>query len=645
MTEPAAPSPLSSPFLTPPPKRARTNARRTLIALYYALYLLPAALAVRFGAQYALWIASAAMFATAIRWLWEGGGAARRASALLLSLITVLANALLLISLLLLGTGFDAQFIFHFNWQTLLVALDAATPLLFGCCAYWLLASLWPICLPPRRAPRKTGALAAAMILGCVLNAPALSFAHYATLTLLAERRALLVPKPPRAAAPAERQPLRAEPSRSLVLIYAEALEQTFSDASVFGADQTPRLTALAEQGLRFANMQQVALTGWTTGALVATQCGLPMGINAHRDSLIQRLAFDARLPNATCLGDQLSRRGYRTTFMGGSSLAFAGMGSFLAEHGFADRIGLAALRPLLAKPDQVSPWGVYDDKLDRLARADAPFAFALVTLDTHSPAGYPSASCGKPDARAGKLFAVRCADRLIAGFIEATRRRHPQALVVLFSDHLAPFDSVLHARLAPHSAARRLRFVAWGPHIEPGVVARRGTHFDVAPTVLDLLGIDAATEHNFGASLLRQESPWLAYERPWALRVAYELPDLRLRSGDAVLFDPAGPAIEAGDLRMLATGSGLRLRDAVFAIALDADGAATGIRHFYGAGAADALAAWAANRSLIGVSQHAAFNQGAVGEPTSLAYFAGRPGTADFVAAPLRARQNVRLP
>lgn len=659
---------------------AWTVRRATLVATYYALHLLPAAaswqqIGVRAQAAaggtdllpaalllppwtvFLLWLASAVWVATALRWLWERGGVLQRVAAMALNVLTALASVLLMISLVVQGTFVNARFFFHADWATIVVASRTFGPLFFVLWAYWLAAGAWLGLLPRAGRARRRGDAALGLVaLAIVLNGPMLSIVWYAAGEMAAMRRALLVPKPSRstiAVTPIERP-------TDLIFVFAEALEQTFADPRVFGADVTPRLTALAREGLRFADLRQVSGVGWTTGAVIAAQCALRFGPAAHGATVFGLFGVEARVPDAVCLGDVLSAHGYRTVFMGGAPLAFGHKEAFLAAHGFAERHGLKSLRPLLADPNYVSGWGIFDDSLfaialDRLAELegdDAPFALMLLTLDLHVPDGFPSASCGSRDARqagAGKLFVVRCADRLLADFIDTVRDRHPAALIVLLSDHLVPFDSALSRRLAPFEAERRLRFVAWGADVMPGVLDEPGTHFDVGPTVLDLLDIPGWTQHNLGASLLRHDSPWFARKRPQSLTVVHTLPALRLASGDAVTFDPVGPTIEIGDVRLLATGNGLALNEAVFAIAWTVTGIDAEVRHFSGPEAYEALTSWVAGRSALGVSTQPTFNSRVLaGTAASAVFFVGGLGGADqstLVAEPLHSRRTAALP
>ena len=609
------------------------------VCVYYALRLLVPACTLTLDWVYAaFWMASDAVLATAVRWLWHGA-VVRRAWALLLNSASAFANVLLALSLWLQGAGFNAQFFFHATAETLLWGYEALAPVFYVCWSYWLLLSLWPFALPRGAAPptRRVMLFAGA---GVALNAPLLSLAWNAFSVAAEQRDVLLVPKMPDATIHAEPPPS----PRNLVLVVAEGLEATYGFPEVFGEDATPRLTALSKEGVRFANLRQVSHTGWTTGAMVAMQCALPMGPAGNFNTVVGGARFEARVAGATCLGDVLKAQGYRTVYLGGASLAFGNKGEFLAEHGFDERYGRRRLQAQVRHASQTSTLGVHDDfllafALDKLADLSAtpPFALALLTLDTHGPFGFPSASCG-PNTGEGLLFAIRCADRLLAQFIGEVRRRHPEAVVALLSDHLGNFNDL--QRPAPPADERRLRFTVWGEGIgPPTAIHRRGTHFDVTPTLLDLLGFAGWTELGLGASLLRFDSPWFSHAHPERLRVVHSLSSVRARPGDAVVFHARGPVIEIDGVRILATHRGLRFGNAVFAIAFDASGAA--VRHRSFADADDnallrQVERWADGQRLVGVSTHRGFNRRLPCGDVGSAHFTGRVGARDFVCAPL---------
>ena len=642
------------------PERLRNAPPKQVIltALYYGLYLLPAATALAFDVLYLHWLLSGLFLATAVCWLWAYGTVAGRLAALTLNTATAFANLLLAISLQVQGTAFNLQFFFHANWETLLVAMRVMAPLFFGSWAYWFLVSLWPCLLIANGHRPKRRAVIIVAAVGLCLNAPMLSLGWYGLSQAIAVRNAILVPKPPHQ----NIAPIRLNNPQNLVLIFAESLESTYGRADIFGKDLTPALTALAAQGLVFTNMRQVSHTDWSTGALVAAQCALGLGAGDKSRSLTDR--FDARMRGALCLGDLLAAHGYRTVFMTGTRLEFAGLGSFHVSHGFSELHGLTSLARELEEPSYRrrwgrSDWGLYDDSLFALAleklvdlEGASPFALALATMDTHGPRGFPSQSCGLAGEADGLAFAVRCADQLIAGFIQTVRTQFPNTLVVLFSDHLTGNvlnDPEVSDRLQPYEEERRLRFQVWGPGIEAAEIDRAGTHFDVMPTLLDLLGMTPWTRHNLGASLLRFDSPWFSHENPDDLHVVHGLPGIRVQPGDELTFAAKGPVIELDGQKILATGKGLSLRDEVFALALDAEGGVAAIRHFPGAGqglGAEEFERWAGGKTVIGISTNQAFNRRAA--PSRAAdpvFFAGRFGTPHFIVGPLHSQATVVLP
>ena len=344
------------------------TARGALVAgAYYTLCLLPAAAIGSPAVVRAYWLASGIALATGVLWLHGRGGLARVA-AFGFNAVAALGNLLLAVSLAIQGTGFNAQFFYHLDLETLLAAKDAFASLSVLAVTYALLVSVWPVFLPnvrvtalPAKA-RWARAVMVVLVVAATLNAALLSLAWYVGAELLRRHRIVLVPKPPIEVVATPRAD-----SRSLVLVVAESLEATYSRVDLVGTDLTPELTALSVDATRFVDMRQVSHTGWTAGALVAASCGVPM---APASYFRQRTpGADARMPGAVCLGDVLAAHGYRTVFMVGHSLAFAGLDDFLAVHGFVERHGFAALRGQLGVPSYLSGWGLFDDSLLALAR------------------------------------------------------------------------------------------------------------------------------------------------------------------------------------------------------------------------------------------------------------------------------------
>ncbi|MCG6918089.1 MAG: sulfatase-like hydrolase/transferase, partial [Deltaproteobacteria bacterium] len=235
--------------------------------------------------------------------------------------------------------------------------------------------------------------------------------------------------------------------TKNLVFIYAESLERTYFNETIFPGLITG-LRELEAKSTYFTNIREAAGTGWTIGGMVASQCGIPLFAPADGNSMA---GMDVFLPSATCLGDLLHDEGYKLIYYGGADLAFAGKGKFYSTHKFDQIAGRDELLPFLLDKSYMSGWGLYDDSLFDLAykrfvemsELDENFALFLLTLDTHHPDGHPSKSCQGiiyKDGSNPMLNAVACSDYLITQFVK-TIMQSPygkKTVVVVLSDHLA---------------------------------------------------------------------------------------------------------------------------------------------------------------------------------------------------------------
>ena len=616
--------------------------------VYFALYVAPIAVAVSFNLAYAYWLLSGVAVAGLVMGWWRLGGW-HRLTALVVNGVTSFANLLLAASLYVQGVGFNAQFFHHLDGETFAIARQAYGFAFFGAWAYWLALCAVPLSLggcKPRSVGRRVRNryMVLAGIAATTAYAPLLSLAAFVSATddpRPATREAIT--------GTVDIAPEAVADPKSLVLIFAESLEATYGRRDIFGDDFTPRLTALAKQGASFDDMREVDNTGSTIAGMVGAMCGLPLRSPMpweHLNSVLPNVAVP--LPGEACLGDVLAAHGYRTVFMGGAPLGFAGKGKFLAAHGFRERHGAAELLPRLDDPDDRTGWGVHDDsllafamrELDALADGVSPFALTLLTLDTHHPAGLPSASCPQRGREASDMeFAIRCSDRLLGGFIDDVRTRHADVVVALFSDHLAHRNE-LSGILRRHGDSRRLRFSVWGPDVAPVRIARTGTHYDVMPTILDFLGFEGWLNHNLGASLLRADSPWFARDGKSMPTITQRLPDLRLDVDSQIVFRARGPVIEIDGRRLLATNEGLALRNAIFAIEFDRAGRLVG---FFDGESVDDFLLEAEDGIWVGVSTNDRFNARFVaGEAAKLAFFGGCSGAVGPVAEPLWWRESL---
>lgn len=306
----------------------------------------------------------------------------------------------------------------------------------------------------------------------------------------------------------------------NLLLLYLESIERTYADRERFG-DAYAHLEAVGAQGRVFEAVRQIDNTGWTMAGMIASQCGTPL----MPAGLLHDVQFEPLgrvVPGVRCLGDLLSEHGYRLTYLGGASTAFAGKGIFYEDHGFERVLGREELRSRLENPDYLNNWGLYDDSLydftleeiRRLSEeSDEPWGVVNLTLAGHAPHGYPAQACldrqGEFDG-VDILYSVECSAWLVRDLIERLEAEGllENTLVVVASDHLtmrvSAWDELIRGE-------RDNTFILLGPEVPLGRLRRESSTIDIFPTILEAMGFLIDNHRaGLGTSLLSPTSTLL---------------------------------------------------------------------------------------------------------------------------------------
>lgn len=284
--------------------------------------------------------------------------------------------------------------------------------------------------------------------------------------------------------------------SKNLVVIYAEGLEQTYFNETIFPG-LIKELYKLQSKSIYFTNIKQVTGTGWTIGGMVASQCSIPLFTPSHDNSMS---GMDEFLPLAICLSDLLRKEDYHLVYYGGADLDFAGKRKFLSTHKFDEIYGRDELLPKLKDKSYKSWWGLYDDSLFNLSyhrfielsETHDKFALFLLTLDTHHPEGHPSKDCQGITYKNGTnpmLNTVACSDYLISKFVnKIIQSPHSEkTVIVIVSDHLALKNT---ASKLLNRIERKNLFMILGSDINESIeVNRLGSLLDIGPITLPFIG------------------------------------------------------------------------------------------------------------------------------------------------------------
>lgn len=314
---------------------------------------------------------------------------------------------------------------------------------------------------------------------------------------------------------------------KSAVYIYAESMEAAFLDNERFPG-LTPHLQSLREEAVSLDGLAQAPFTGWTIAGIIASQCGFPALGTQHHTKGVQS-------KNVDCMSDQLARLGYEQTYINGADIKFAGKDLFFQEHSFDVVLGRDEILERKGKLP-LSKWGVYDEdmfevvmeELDRHLDNPNPFVLTALTVDTHPPEGHMGAWCKDnapqyADGTNAMLNAVHCSDHLLGTVVADIRQKtQGRALVVVASDHLQSASSSLASKqLREGDTQRRNLWLALDTGLPAQRIYRPGTTFDVAPTLLSLMGWDVPGLR-LGRDLRRPEPTLMEQlgEKPFFLRV-----------------------------------------------------------------------------------------------------------------------------
>lgn len=328
--------------------------------------------------------------------------------------------------------------------------------------------------------------------------------------------------EPPAAAAPDSRAPAGPRP-RNVIVLVMESTPAFYSSAYGSPYDATPNLAAEAAHALVFD--AAYCHVGRTTNSLVAIALSTIPPITWK--DLTQEYPHLA----GASLAEPLAARGFRTAFMTSGDLEWGDERRFLAGRGFAEVLDHRDL----AGGNMLSSWGGEDrwlvDGMIRWLDRDRARPFCLVawTDQTHQPYE-PSPGQEEINFFRGRpppgdewslgryLNVLHETDRHLGRLFAALRERGlaDDTLVVVTGDHGEafgfPHDVYMHG-FALYEENVRVPLLLWNPRLFAGG-ARSGTivsHVDLAPTVLDLLGV-AAPPGWQGRSAFAADRPPRAY-------------------------------------------------------------------------------------------------------------------------------------
>ena len=314
------------------------------------------------------------------------------------------------------------------------------------------------------------------------------------------------------------------EDKQNLIVIYLESMETSFLSADKGGAndvDPLPELYRLAGENVNFSQNGSVGGftspygTDWTIAALVSFASGVPLKVPAGSDG--NEYGGDSFLPNLTTINDILNENGYYQAFMCGSDSSFGSRRQFYKNHCVDDVFDITTARKesIVAKNYKVW-WGMEDlhlfeyakKKLTEISKGDKPFAFSMLTVDTHHVGGYYCSLC-KREFPEQYENVIACSSRQVYDFVNWIKKQdfYSNTTIVILGDH-PTMDNEYAQRNIAKDYDRKVYNCIINPRVTTDNTKNREVlTFDMFPTMLAAIGCKIEGDRlGLGANLFSGE-------------------------------------------------------------------------------------------------------------------------------------------
>lgn len=325
---------------------------------------------------------------------------------------------------------------------------------------------------------------------------------------------------------------------KNLIVIQVESLQEPIVNLRINGRDVMPNLRKLAAENLYFSNMIDQTDEGRTSDAewlMLTSQFPERQGA----------AAFANESNHLVGLPSVLAARGYQSL----SAVPFS--------PGFWNRRvmhpNLGFFRSYFAgdfAPAESIGWGLNDrdfllQMMPRLAATRQPFVAWLITLSLHYPFGEFPAAHKELDVKPWEgqsfgnyLHGMHYFDKALGEFLDGLAREGllEKSVIVVTGDHSAGFrwqPELAHALgfsndIAHWTAAERVPMMVRVPGAPAQLISKPVGQIDFAPTIVNLLGIDASNLSYVGRNMLgspgeepiiRRKGSWVTEQHLFLLR------------------------------------------------------------------------------------------------------------------------------
>lgn len=310
---------------------------------------------------------------------------------------------------------------------------------------------------------------------------------------------------------PAETDITFPEKKRNLIYIMLESMETSYLSKELGGAMEDnliPELYDLAYENLCFSNSD--AKVGgfyttkgatWTIGSMVAQTAGIPLKTPTEDVNKYGSSGEDF-LPGVTTLNNILHDAGYTQMVMVGSDANFGGRRPYFEQHDVTEVLDIYSARAQGYIPkDYWVWWGMEDlhlfnyaeQVIKNLAQNAEPFAFTMLTVDTHHVGGYQCELC--EESKSGESYdqSISCSSRQVAAFVDWIQHQdfYENTSIIIVGDHES-MDNGYFERMVDGDYQRLIYNCFINSAVDSAhTTNRQWAAVDLFPTTLAAIGCD----------------------------------------------------------------------------------------------------------------------------------------------------------
>ena len=301
---------------------------------------------------------------------------------------------------------------------------------------------------------------------------------------------------------------------RNLIYIYLESMESSLfskKNNGYFDNSRIPELEKLAENNINFSHTNGLGgmydIDSYTISALVSSTSSTPIVASCKNECD----KYGDIVPKVRTLGDVLTDEGYNVEYMQGTSGEFAGFKNYLTKHSKQKLIDYdEIIKRGYVEKGYYTWWGIEDkkiikfakDEISELAKKKEPFAFTLITMDTHFEDGYLDDTCKTPFEEQ-LSNAYNCSSKKIGNLVSWIKKQdfYDDTMIVITGDH----ETMQHVYFKNSKNYQRSVYNVFVNSKKTNVNTKNRivTNFDIYPTVLSGLGANInGNRIGFGTNL-----------------------------------------------------------------------------------------------------------------------------------------------